>query len=79
MIFTAAGRGALVTELLEVSVEARDSTEAAAALTARRNELIVELRAEGLNTAQLAQLTGLTRQRIHQLTTTTEEVPECTP
>lgn len=76
MIHTATGRGDLVTELIAVATLIADRTATVDELVERRNELILELRDEGINNAQLAQLAGLTRQRIHQLThQTTEEVP----
>jgi len=61
---TPTGRGVDATELIEVAARIAELEE----LIPTRDALIRQLHRDGLNGAQLAQLAGLTRQRVHQLT-----------
>ena len=71
-LITPTGRGRDVVELLAVAGRIAELDE----LVPVRDALILRLHRDGLNGAQLADLAGLTRQRVHQLITkATEEAP----
>ena len=67
-MFTPTGRGIEADQLIDLGVHIDAGTAELDELIERRNALIVKLIADGLNLAQVAQLAGLSRQRVHQLT-----------